>query len=79
MLYKRYIQVITLIGKQGELTPLYVIWDDGIRYEIDKILEIRHAISAVGGTGILYRCLFGKTERSLFFEQNRWFMETSKQ
>ena len=43
MLYKRYIPVVTLIGKEGEITPVSIIWEDinGQRnYKIDKIVDI---------------------------------------
>ncbi len=56
MLYKRYVDVITLIDKQGRLTPLILRWENGVQYPIDRILEIRKAVSEVGGCGILYRC-----------------------
>lgn len=80
-LYKRYVKVITLIGKEGEITPLYMFWDtrDGERlYKIDKIKNIRKAHSVVGGSGILYECVIAGLERNLFYERDRWFLESHK-
>ncbi|MEF9962085.1 MAG: hypothetical protein RR863_03285 [Erysipelotrichaceae bacterium] len=76
MLYKRYIPVVTLIGTKGELRPLFIIWDHGVKFPIDKILEVRNCASLVGGCGILYRCRIQGKERNLFYEKNRWFIES---
>ncbi len=78
MMYKRYVAVITLIGKLGELQPLCIIWDNNQKYTIDKILEMRPSHSIVGGGGILYRCLIQGKERNLFYEKNRWFLESTQ-
>jgi hypothetical protein len=76
MLYKRYVDVLTLINKEGEMVPLIIVWDDGVKYKIDKVMEIKKAVSTVGGSGILYKCRIQGQERSLFFEKNRWFIES---
>ncbi|MDH6367753.1 MULTISPECIES: hypothetical protein [unclassified Breznakia] len=76
-LFKKYIKVITMCDEHGTLTPIYIIWNNGAKYKIDKILEVRKAASKVGGCGILYRCRIGKSERSIFYEINRWFIEST--
>lgn len=81
MLYKRYIPVITLIGKEGEITPISIIWEDYQQrniYKVDKILAVRKASSVVGGGGILYECLILGKKRKLYYERNRWFTESIK-
>lgn len=78
MLYKRYVDVVALIDKLGKLTPLILRWDNGVQYPIDRILEVRKAVSEVGGSGILYRCRIQNQERKLFYEKNRWFIESTK-
>ena len=78
MLYKRYVDVVALIDKQGNLTPLILRWDNGVQYPIDRILEVRKAVSEVGGSGILYRCRIQNHQRKLFYENNRWFIESTK-
>ena len=78
MLYKRYVDVVALIDKQGKLTPLILRWDNGVQYPIDRILEVSKAVSEVGGSGILYRCRIQNQERKLFYEKNRWFIESTK-
>lgn len=78
-LYKRYVEVVVLTGKQGELRPLYMIWEShGVKtkYKIDKIYEIRKAASQVGGCGVLYSCRIDGKDRRLFYEKDRWFIES---
>lgn len=77
-LYKRYIDVVTMIDKSGGIVPLMLVWDNGMKYQIDKVLEVRNAASQVGGCGVLYRCRVGGVERNLFFERNRWFIESTR-
>ncbi|NCB33239.1 MAG: hypothetical protein EOM64_05075 [Erysipelotrichia bacterium] len=77
-LYKRYIKVVAVYGKTGDVQPLYFYWDDGKRYRIDRILSRERRASQVGGCGIRYVCMIQGSQRSLFLEQekNRWFIES---
>lgn len=75
-LYKRYVEVIARISKEGKITPLVLVWDNGCKYEIDRVLEIRNAASQVGGCGVLYRCRIQGQERNLYYEINKWFLES---
>ncbi len=77
-LYKRYVSVICLVDKEGKIKPLMIVWENGEKYPIDRILEIRNATSEVGGCGVLYRCRIQNQERRLFYERNRWFIESTK-
>ena len=80
-LYKRYIPVVTLIGKEGEIKPLSIVWEDmngATVHKVDKILNIRKASSTVGGCGILYECMILGKKRKLFYEKNRWFIECTR-
>ncbi|NLY62456.1 MAG: hypothetical protein GX074_01145 [Erysipelothrix sp.] len=75
-LYKRYVNVIAEADKLGNLTPIYLRWEDNQLFKIDKIIEIRQSVSRVGGNGILYRVRIQNRERHLFYEINRWFIES---
>ena len=37
---KKYVDVITEFSANGEIRPLEIRWDDGTRYEVDKILSV---------------------------------------
>ena len=43
MFFKKIIDVETLIDRVGDVRPLTIIWENGARYKIDKIL--RHSLS----------------------------------
>ncbi len=81
-LYKRYINVLAYFNKEGHMVPRAIIWDDGISYEVDKVLQIKQQVhSELGGNGTSYLCKIGGYERTLFFERgpiNRWFIESKK-
>lgn len=76
---KKYVSVIALMGKKGEVRPLAILWDNGVRYEIDRILEVRKAFSQLGGCGILYSCMIQGQRRNLFYEVDRWFIESHQE
>lgn len=77
-LYKKYIDVLVVMGKNEELRPIAILWDNGERYEIDKIISIRNKASSVGGCGICYECRIQGQRRNLYFERTRWFLESTK-
>lgn len=77
-LYKRYVCVFQKVDKDGKITPVSILWDNGVEYPIDRVLEIRSSVSEVGGCGILYRCRIGSTIRNLYYERTRWFMESTR-
>lgn len=74
---KKYVEILAKFEPSGRLMPLEIIWDDGRKFEIDKIVEIRRAASfKAGGAGLRYKCMICGKERFLFLEDNsRWFVE----
>lgn len=61
---------------EGMLTPISFVWEDGTRYTIDKVLDVRRAASLkAGGAGIRYTCLVRGKQTYLFLDEDRWFME----
>ena len=75
-MHKEFVDVIVKFQKDGQKIPITVIWDDGTKYEIDKILDVRRAVSMkVGGLGIRYECkILGKITY-LWLEDDVWFVE----
>lgn len=72
---KKFVSVIVRFDENG-MTPLQVIWPDGRTFDIDRVLDIRHAASLkAGGNGIRYTCRIMGKEKYLFFEEDRWFVE----
>lgn len=77
-MYKKYVDVITLIDKEGNVTPRTLCWDNGVTYDIDRIVDIRKSASQVGGCGIRFQCRIEGVMRNLFYERNRWFIESKR-
>ncbi len=77
-LYKRYVDVVLLQRRSGQIEPLYLCWDNGRKYRIDKILEVSRRASPVGGCGIRYVCLIRGQRRNLFLEKDKWFIESTR-
>ena len=77
-LYKRYVDVVLRQRKDGRIRPLYICWDDGRKYRIDRILSIDRRASRVGGCGIRYVCMVEGVQRSLYLEKDKWFVESHR-
>ena len=77
---KRYVSVEAVTDENGSTIPRAVIWDDGRRFEVDRILDTRRAESLkVGGAGMRYTVRIGNAVTYLFFEGPRWFVEEKQQ
>ena len=71
---KVYVTVEAVFSPDGTLTPTAVVWEDRTRYEIDRVLDVRRAVSLkAGGSGLRYTVRIGRTETYLFLEEDRWF------
>lgn len=76
MAHKMMVEVIARFDKEGKITPLTVVWEDGRRFEIDRVLEARRAASLkAGGIGIRYTCMIGGKSAYLWYEGPCWFVE----
>ncbi len=74
---KKYVDVSAVFTSSGQLMPKRIMTDDGMKYTIDRITEIRRAASTrAGGSGIRYTCSISGRQCYLFYEENfRWFVE----
>lgn len=73
---KVFVEVIAKFDPDGVVTPLAIIWEDGRRFEIDKVLDMRKAASLkAGGIGIRYTCRIKNKETYLYYEGPNWFVE----
>lgn len=67
---KKYVKVTATFDCDGDLIPEYIVWDDGRKYRIDKISDVRYAASLkAGGAGIRYTCHILGKERYLFWKK----------
>ena len=83
--YKVYVTVDVKFKKDGCMIPRVITWEDGHKYEVDKVLDIRpaHAMKA-GGQGDRYTIWINGQQSYIFFERlsnvtgcslGRWFVE----
>ncbi len=73
---KVFVETYTKYSTEGEQLPLSIVWEDGRKYEIEKITDVRKAASLkVGGCGIRYTCRILGKMTYLFLEDGRWFVE----
>ena len=74
---RKYVDVICLNNQDGNIKPLYLIWDNSKKIPIIKVKEIcPRASLKVGGSGLRYTCVFDSNIiRHLYFDRGRWFVE----
>ena len=81
---KAYVEVLVDHDQEGRMLPKVITWENGTRYVIDKVLDIRQAASRVGGQGDRYTIRVRGKESYLYFERSpnltgnvigRWFVE----
>ena len=71
-----YVNVIARHDEQGGVRPLEVEWEDGRRFEVDKLLYVRRAAALkAGGQGVRYTVRILGKETYLFEDEGRWFVE----
>ena len=86
---KVYVAVKADFREDGIMLPRVITWENGNKYEIDRILDIRQAAAMkAGGQGDRYTVRIKGQQSYLFFERNpnqtgnnigRWFVERRNQ
>ncbi len=75
---KVYVEVLVRFKKEGGMRPVAVVWEDGRAFPIDKIIKTGLAPGKTGAVlPIRYVCAFGEKIRPLYFEKERWYVETA--
>ena len=77
---KVYVEVNVDILSDGKVLPRSFVWEDGSRYAIDRIVDVRRAASLkAGGAGLRYTVRVRNKETYIFREEDhgvdRWFLE----
>ncbi|MBQ1986336.1 MAG: hypothetical protein II230_08540 [Clostridia bacterium] len=82
---KVYVSVRAEFDEDGIMLPRELTWEDGEKFEIDRILDIRQAPALkAGGQGDRYTIMVHGVQSYLFFERStnltgnvigRWFVE----
>lgn len=75
---KIYVETVVRFSPDGGMRPLYIVWEDGAQYTVDKVRFVEHAPAHVGSVlPVRYTCVIGGRERYLYYEQptEQWFVE----
>ncbi len=74
---KVYVAVNADFDKEGAVTPREITFEDGARYAIEGVTDVRRAASTrVGGLGVRYTItIFGRATYLFHENSNRWFVE----
>ena len=81
---KTYVPVSAIFDADGTMIPTDLIWEDGRKYHIDKVLNVRQAAAKSGGQGDRYTIRVNGRQSYLFFERSivfngdtvgHWFVE----
>ncbi len=73
---KQRVAVVVLHTKENELVPLFIVWDNMVKYPIDKIIRKQKAASLkYGGFGLRYTVRIQNQYRYLYYENSGWFIE----
>ena len=67
--HKAYVNVIVEHQLDGQKTPLQIIFEDGRKFNIDRVVERRRA------AGIRYKIIIGRQERYIYEDDGLWFVE----
>ena len=82
---KVYVEVMVSFDEDGRMLPKMLVWEDGRKYCIDRVTDIRQAAAMkAGGQGDRYTVIINGQQSHLFFERStnlsgnvigRWFVE----
>ena len=82
---KVYVSVDVRFDENGRMLPHIITWEDGKKYEIDRVTDVRPApAQRAGGQGDRYTIWINGKQSYLFFERyatvtgcslGRWFVE----
>ena len=76
MPHRVYVRVIVEYDEEGGVCPLSIRWEDGRKFRVDRILDVRRAAATKsGGQGMRYTCRIMGRETYLFEDNGRWFVE----
>lgn len=76
MVEKIELDIIVEHKKDGRAVPKTILWNDGRKFSIDKVLDVRQAAALrCGGIGTRYICKICGKEVAIFDEEGKWFIE----
>ena len=75
-MHRIYVGIVVQFDTEGKITPLWIVWSNGRKYEIDRILSTRIIPSLrAGANGYLFQVRILGQERVLGYDGRRWYIE----
>ena len=68
-----YVSVVARFDEEGKITPLWIEWTDGEKYEIDRILSASRLSASLLHPGYLFHVRIRDRERELGYD-GRWYV-----
>ncbi|MBQ3010069.1 MAG: hypothetical protein IJD81_02630 [Oscillospiraceae bacterium] len=76
---KVYVEVYVMFDRDGNMTPVSVIWENGRIYPIDKVIDVRRCCGERDrAESMRYTISIGNSKTELFYENPAWFVERKK-
>ena len=74
---RKYVDVICLNDKSGNMHPLFLLWDGYRKIPILKVKKVcPKAALKQGGSGLRYTCVFEQDKiRHLYYDRGKWYVE----
>ena len=73
---RKDVTVLARMIDTGNVVPVEIVWDDGRRFKIDKIIaKEKRASLKGGGKGVRYTVRIEGKEKYLFLDEYTWFVE----
>ena len=71
-----YVKTIVECDENGNVRPLMVEWEDGQKFEVERVLDVRRAAATrAGGHGMRYTVRINGHDTYIFEDNGRWFVE----
>ncbi len=73
---KTFVTITAEHDTNGIVMPKILHWDDGRKFEVEKVFDVRMAASLkAGGQGLRYTCRIANKQVYLFCDEGKWFIE----
>lgn len=77
---KQYVRVVAELGADGRITPMYLLWPDGRRFDIDEVLETGFSSSSkTGSSGVRYSVKIAGQRKIIWRDGRGFFVECPRQ
>ena len=75
-MHRIYVSTVVQFDIEGKITPLWIVWSNGRKYEIDRILSTQNTPSLrPGANGYRFHVRILGQERTLGYDGRRWYIE----